>query len=185
MSGPLEVCGDFSEEGQRLFRFLDVQARDGKAGMHDDVIADLHIIDQPDRDSSANSADFDVDPLIIEECCHSNRHSQAHASGPYGARVGDFQSRPLCDGAPCRQFLFQPVQPGANRGNAPRGGADHRRVAAKRTQGGRRARRIEILQHVQQVRFAEYDQSLARKITGYFAGLSSPSVTLRRVTLRC
>ena len=76
------MCGYFVEQGQRLFGFLDVEARDGKPRMHDDIVADRDIFDERDRYAIVNPADFDLGPLVTEQCCDPHRNGEAHGSGP-------------------------------------------------------------------------------------------------------
>ncbi len=70
--------GNLFEQSERLFRFLNIKARDGETGMDDEIVADGDIVDQCDRDAAANPADLGLDPLIGEECRHSRWHGQAH-----------------------------------------------------------------------------------------------------------
>ena len=70
----------------RQARFLDIQVRDGEAGMHDHIVADRNLLDQRDRNARANPADLDLDPLVIQQRRDPYRNSQAHVFRPRAAR---------------------------------------------------------------------------------------------------
>jgi hypothetical protein len=77
----VKMGGDFVKKRQSFFRFLDIQARDGKSCVHDEKIAERDVSDQRSRDSTDYATDFGLYPLIPQEFYHANRNGEAHASG--------------------------------------------------------------------------------------------------------
>jgi hypothetical protein len=74
------VNGDLIEQGQRLFRLLDIKARNRETGVHDNVLTDRDLIEERDRYASANPADFDLNPLFTQQSDDLNWDGQAHRS---------------------------------------------------------------------------------------------------------
>ena len=75
------MSGNLIEQGQSLFRVFDIETRDGKTGVDDDVIPGRDPLDQRDRYSATNSTHLGFDPLVREKRFDSDRHGEAHTSG--------------------------------------------------------------------------------------------------------